>query len=396
MEMSDNSFRLIGDTPPVPPKKRARLDVSSVCSTNNASTDSMSFCPENMHLVSVLRNDPRSKCLVLHTRFGDDLKEAIVTLQKSSFPNDADTLQRCKVVNKLIVHKEDNNEEDSCLKQDESVNIEENNSSFPEWQAKSIMSNDVYHRFLVTNGLESVNSVDMTVIYPAESHHFAKFTGSGRHIIQETPEMYKDVILPFLSEKPKDLTWIDNIIAGTAEQDRVLYTDVNEEYGFTLVLDYQWDGTRLQELHCLGIAHNAKLTCLRDLRRCHVPMLRKMLQQGRNLLSDKYSKPADISDNKTCHNGHKVGLSKDQILAYLHYPPTFYRLHVHFMHVDSGDSGTIAGRAHILEEIIRNLEQDDFYYANRTITIFSHDQSPMYKAICAGCPLESTEDSVTE
>ncbi|CAH8875809.1 unnamed protein product [Trichobilharzia szidati] len=258
-----------------------------------------------------------------------------------------------------------------------------------------MMCNDVYHRFLVTNGLESVNSVDMTVIYPAESHHFAKFTGSGRHIIQETPEMFKDVILPFLSEKPKDLTWIDNIISGTAEQDRVLYTGVHEEYGFTLVLDYQWDGTRLQELHCLGIAHNEKLTCLRDLRRCHVPMLRKILQQGRNLLSDKYSKP-DVSDNQTCHNGPKVRLSKDQILAYLHYPPTFYRLHVHFMHVDSGDSGTIAGRAHILEEIIRNLEQDDFYYANRTITIFSHDQSPMYKAICAGRPLESTEDSVTE
>ncbi|CAH8581726.1 unnamed protein product [Schistosoma turkestanicum] len=364
-----------GDTPPVPPKKRARLDVPTV-DTVNGSTDATSFCPENMHLVSVLQNDLRSKCLVLHTRFGDDPKEAIVTLQKSSFPNDPNTLRRCKVVNKLIGFHASND----INEQNKTDETEDDN--FPQWQAKSIMKNDIYHRFLITNGLESINGIEMTVTYPAESHHFSRYTNSPRHIIQETPELYKDIILPFLSQKPKDLTWIDNVIAGIAEQDRTLHSDPDEVFGFTLVLDYRWDGLRIQELHCLGIAHDQKLTCLRDLRSCHVPMLKKILQVGRDTLFSKYS-TSETSDNQMSSDNSKILLSKDQILAYIHYPPTFYRFHIHFVHMDSGDNySTNACRAHILEEVIRNLEQDDLYYANRTITMFLHANSPMFTAIC--------------
>ncbi|VDO60229.1 unnamed protein product [Schistosoma margrebowiei] len=350
--MSENSFR-IGDTP-VPPKKRARLDVSTVDNVNG-STDATSFCPENMHLISVLQNDLRNKCLVLHTRFGDDPKEAIVTLQKSSFPNDPNTLK-----------------------------------------PKSIMKNDIYHRFLITNGLESINGIEMTVTYPAESHHFSRYTNSPRHIIQETPALYKDVILPFLSQKPKDLTWIDNVVAGIAEQDRTLHNDADEMFGFTLVLDYRWDGLRIQELHCLGIAHDRKLTCLRDLRSCHVPMLKRILQLGRDTLFHKYSK-SETSDNQMSGDNPKIILSKDQILAYVHYPPTFYRFHIHFVHIDSGDNyGTNACRAHILEEVIRNLEQDDLYYANRTITMFLHANNPMFSAICQNSSHISIVDSAPD
>ncbi|CAH8669799.1 unnamed protein product [Heterobilharzia americana] len=119
--MCDSSFRL-GDTPPVPPKKRARLDASTLNSTNG-SADCTSFYPENMHLVSVLRNDPKSKCLVLHTRFGDDIKEAIVTLQKSSFPSDAETLKRCKVVNKVLIPHAAHETKDRCNELDEKTKM---------------------------------------------------------------------------------------------------------------------------------------------------------------------------------------------------------------------------------------------------------------------------------
>ncbi|CAH8669809.1 unnamed protein product [Heterobilharzia americana] len=124
------------------------------------------------------------------------------------------------------------------------------------------------------------------------------------------------------------------------------------------------------------------------------PMLKKILQMGRSTLFAKYSK-RNTSDGQASHDDFKDVLSEDQILAYIHYPPTFYRLHVHFMHVDSGDSyGTIAGRAHILEEVIRNLEQNDLYYAERTITIFLHDRSPMFVAVCEDSCQKSTEDPI--
>ncbi|CAH8673846.1 unnamed protein product [Schistosoma rodhaini] len=387
--MSEDSFR-VGETPPVPPKKRARLDVSTV-DTVNGSTDVTSFRPENMHLISVLQNDLRNKCLVLHTRFGDDPKEAIVTLQKSSFPNDPNTLKCCKVVNKVIGLHISNDIDDQCHEEDKTDETE--NDTFPEWQAKSIMKNDIYHRFLITNGLESINGIEMTVTYPAESHHFTRYANSPRHIIQETPALYKDIILPFLSQKPKDLTWIDNVVAGIAEQDRTLHNDTDEMFGFTLVLDYRWDGLRIQELHCLGIAHDQKLTCLRDLRSYHVPMLKRILQLGRDALFRKYSK-SETSDNQMSGDNSKIILSKDQILAYIHYPPTFYRFHVHFVHIDSGDNyGTNACRAHILEEVIRNLEEDDLYYANRTITMFLHANNPMFTAICQNSSHISIVDS---
>nr|AAW25086.1 SJCHGC09282 protein [Schistosoma japonicum] len=387
--MSENSFRA-GDIAPVPPKKRARVDLSAV-DTISSSTDAAPFCPENMHLMSVLQNDLRNKSLVLHTRFGDDSKEAIVTLQKSSFPSDPDTLKRCKVVNKLLSLHTSNGTVDQSRDQDKTGEID--NVTFPQWQAKSIMTNDIYHRFFITNGLELVNGIDMTVIYPAESHHFTRYTNSRRLLFKKLLSYIK-MYSPFLVSETKDLTWIDNEYRN-AEQDRTLHNHIDEVFGFTLVLDYRWDGVRIQELHCLGIAHDQKLTCIRDLRSCHVPMLRNMLQLGRDSLFSKYSKSIS-SDNQLSDNSNILS-SKDQILAYIHYPPTFYRLHIHFVHIDSGDNyGTNACRAHILEEVIRNLEQDDLYYANRTITMFLHTNSPMFTAICESSYHESVVNPVSE
>ncbi|KAK4474514.1 hypothetical protein MN116_001661 [Schistosoma mekongi] len=202
-------------------------------------------------------------------------------------------------------------------------------------------------------------------------------------------------ILLISIEKPKDLTWIDNVVAGIAEQDRTLHNHIDEAFGFTLVLDYRWDGVRIQELHCLGIAHDQKLMCIRDLRSCHVPMLKRMLHLGRDSLFSKYSKSIS-SDNQEFSDNSNILSSKDQILAYIHYPPTFYRLHIHFVHIDSSDNyGTNACRAHILEEVIRNLEQDDLYYANRTITMFLHTNSPMFTAICESSYQESVTNPVS-
>lgn len=361
--LSDPCFT---DTPPAPPAKRPKSD-SPPNDPSEPVHSEKAFCPEKMHLISVLRNDLRAKCIVLHTRFEDTPeKESIVVLQKTAFPTTPATLRMGKVVRDVLGASDG----DSTLviaDHDPGSIVADSTSSFPNWQAKSISSNDVYHRLLVSAGLEAVNDVDMTVIHPAEPHHFKRYMASRRRIIQETPDTYHSAVLPFLKIKPRDLGWVDNILNGTSEQDRVLFTDVDPKLGFTLVLDYRWNEQRIQEMHCLAITRDPELSCMRDLRYSHVPMLKRMLAEGRHQLVTKYNRD------------HTLGpLDEDQIIAYLHYPPTFYRLHIHFVHVDTGDDGgTRTGRAHLLDDVIRNLELDDAYYANRTMTIYLHENSPM-------------------
>ncbi|KAH9285616.1 m7GpppX diphosphatase [Echinococcus granulosus] len=336
-----------------PPRKRRRTSINS----NSSSTPPASaYSPSNTRIIRVLRNDIRSKVIYLHVRFKDSLdQDAIVILQKSPFPNEIPDLCEAQVGVPYVEGDCDHNEKET---------------NFPTWKVDEIVSNDRYRRFSVVTGLERANRISMTVIHPAEAHHFSKYTSSKRQIVLETPQTYQNVILPFLESNPKDLSWVDNILNGTAEVERVLLTDKDANFGFTLVLDYRWDGSKLHELHALALARNPRLTCLRDLRACHLPMLRTMLTEGRKQLVAKY-------------NGEKEdGLREDQIIAYFHYPPTFYRLHMHFIHVEGpADGGTQVGKATLAEDVIENVEMKSEYYAERTVPIYLHDNHPFLDAI---------------
>lgn len=300
-------------------------------------------------------------------------KDSIVILQKSSFPNDPKSLQAAGVVCK--------SKADIQPPAPDTITAPPvNENATRDWEANVITSNDVYHRLLVTSGLESVNAVDMTIIHPAEQHHFKRFITGSRHIVHEDPSMYEKIIVPFLAEKPKDLTWVENVLTGKSEADRVLFSDADTLTGFVLAQDYRWSGQSVQELHYLAIARDPKLTCLRDLRGHHISMLQQIAEEGRRQICMKHSADA---------------IAYDQIIAYLHYPPTFYWLHVHLVHADKiEDMSMRAGRAHLLEEVIRNLQLDGDYYANRTITICLLDGSPMLDAVRRASPLCPPRTSV--
>ncbi len=341
---------------PEPPRKRRR-EASPENGEPKPSTSLQTFCPANTKIVRILRNDSRGKVICLHAKFADSLdKDAIIVLQKSPFPNDVDGV--CKA--KLGVPFDQKNETETG----------NDIPSFSEWQANEIVNNDIFHRIDVKAGLEHANNVSMTVIHPAEAHHFAKYSASRRRIVWETPELYTKAIVPFLESHPKDLSWVDNILKGTHEAERVLFKDEDEDLGFVHVLDYRWDGRQLHELHSLALARHPSLTCLRDLRGHHVPMLKKMLEQGRRSLVEKYGGEGENP------------LTEDKLIAYFHYPPTFYRLHMHFIHVDgAADGGTQAGKAHLAEDVIANLEMKSNYYADRTLAMYLHDNHPFCGAI---------------
>ncbi|VDD82999.1 unnamed protein product [Mesocestoides corti] len=336
-----------------PPLKRRRTSSKLGASPPPASN---AYCPSKTRILRVLRNDTRAKAICLHVKFSESMdKDSIVILQKSPFPNDVADLCGAHVGTAFT----EDDQEHALQEVD-----------FPTWKANEVVGNDIYHRFTVKSGLEETNDVNMTVIHPAESHHFAKYSSSRRLITSETPEIYSNVIVPFISSNPKDLRWVDNILDGTAEADRVLYSDEDADLGFTLVLDYRWNGCQLHELHALAIARNSQLTCLRDLRACHIPMLKKMLSEGKRKLVLKYSDQG------------KEPLREDQIIAYFHYPPTFYRLHMHFIHVDGpADGGTQVGKAHLAEDVVFNVEMKSSYYAERTMATYLHENHPFLRAI---------------
>ena len=74
------------------------------------------------------------------------------------------------------------------------------------------------------------------------------------------------------------------------------------------------------------------------------------------------------------------GVGPEQLRVFIHYHPQFYHLHVHFTraHVNPGCE---AERAHLLTDIIQNLEGCDDYYVRRTLTHRLRENDPLLKAL---------------
>lgn len=116
-------------------------------------------------------------------------------------------------------------------------------------------------------------------------------------------------------------------------------------------------------LNWLSIVHDMRIRTLRDLRGYHVAMLRQMLH-----------------DSMTAIEQH-TGIPRDQVMAYVHYPPSVYQLHVHFSYPYGQFCHRDAYRVHSLENIINNLEIDSDYYVKATLHLAMYRQSPHFLAL---------------
>jgi m7GpppX diphosphatase len=85
---------------------------------------------------------------------------------------------------------------------------------------------------------------------------------------------------------------------------------------------------------------------VRDLTADHLPMLKSILSESYKAIHDKY------------------GIPESKVSAYFHYQPTYWCLHIHFVHVDKakGDCEQLP-----LEEVIFNLEMNSNYYKLATL-----------------------------
>ncbi|XP_042330165.1 m7GpppX diphosphatase [Sceloporus undulatus] len=75
----------------------------------------------------------------------------------------------------------------------------------------------------------------------------------------------------------------------------------------------------------------------------------------------------------------RFSISGAQLRVYLHYQPSYYHLHVHFTALSYDAPGCTVERAHLLSDVIENLEYDSQYYQKRTLAFALRADEPLLK-----------------
>ena len=64
----------------------------------------------------------------------------------------------------------------------------------------------------------------------------------------------------------------------------------------------------------------------------------------------------------------------------MHYQPSYYHFHVHFTHLRYDAPGCGTGRAHLLQDVIDNIENiDSDYYFKKTLASVYKANDKLYK-----------------
>ncbi|SPO00147.1 related to histidine triad protein member [Cephalotrichum gorgonifer] len=220
------------------------------------------------------------------------------------------------------------------------------------WVA-NLGANDIYHWYMAgagnqpetRQGGEFFADMKINLIYPCTETHVKKYSRQGVRFVTETPEIYADLVRPYMQTKREEgrLNWVYNIIEGRKEVEDVIYrTELGKagDEGFLLIPDLNWDRTTIDGLHLLALVERRDLWSLRDLKKKHIPWLEHMKAK---LVA------ATVETYPT--------LEADQLKLYVHYQPTYYHLHIHIVNVAHEAGPTQAtGKAVGLEGIIETLK----------------------------------------
>lgn len=209
-----------------------------------------------------------------------------------------------------------------------------------------------------------------------------------QRLIVETRAMYDSIHAQNYIQQEVDRPakqWIINILNGVQEKDEV---KINTDE-FMLLPDtervnrYHWkiqninnnkkDKTPIRQrpvwrwctlqpcLNWLAIIKEPGLRSMRDLRGKHVPMLKRVLKKSLDRILAE------------------TGIQGDEVMAYIHYPPSVFQLHVHFAYPYAQHNHRDIYRIHSVQNILSNLEIDEDYYAKASIQLSLTRTSPLYQ-----------------
>ncbi len=191
-------------------------------------------------------------------------------------------------------------------------------------------TNDVFVKYKST-----LNEVEGELIICSD---LKKLDGFCKKISRETYSEYLD----FISKRDfKKEQWVYNILDGLAEQDKILYKDEK----IVVAPTYTWvDYNDLSKMYLLVFPMNKKLHSIRDLDGSHIELLEFIKSKTLEIIKSTY------------------GFESDVIKMYLHYAPSTYHLHVHFVLVSNTDTNSSCEYSHELSNVIENLKINSDYY----------------------------------
>jgi len=202
---------------------------------------------------------------------------------------------------------------------------------------------------------EVISFVKKTEIFTNDA--FTKYTATAvmkgeiivcNNISKSKPKkckkMVKDTYKEYLSfiEK-RDIEkdrWIYNIIDGKSEQDSILYSDDQ----CIVIPTYVWDSNNIDKLHILCLPTDITLRCIRSLTNQHIALLEHMKKQTIDVIKNVY----DLDETK--------------LKIFLHYEPSTYHLHLHFVNVNSVYLNASVEHSHELNNVLFNLSICPNYY----------------------------------
>ncbi|KAM6312667.1 m7GpppX diphosphatase [Podargus strigoides] len=222
------------------------------------------------------------------------------------------------------------------------------------------MRNDIYSTYHLYPPPE-LSEIKTTVVYPATEKHLQKYLRQEVHLVRETWEDYTNITLPFLQAQSFSIQWVYNILEKKAEADRIIHENPDPCNGFVIVPDFKWNQNQLDDLYLIALVHCREIKSLRDLTAEHLPLLRNILQEGKEAIVKRYGVPGS------------------QLRIYLHYQPSYYHLHVHFTALGYDAPGTSVERAHLLADVIDNLAMDSMYYQKRALTFALRADELLFK-----------------
>ena len=278
--------------------------------------DAEALIPQ-FELTRVLNQDQSGRRLTLLGSISD--QPALLTLERSAFPSS--TTDVASLIHRIM----------------STVNLG---------------ANDIYRWYMSNLDSSSVHSSPTTspdlkinLIYPCTSSHIRKYSTQRLHYVLETSQIYEDHVRPYVQSQLSAgrLDWIFNILSGLTEQEDVVLRsswDSPDDSGFLLLPDLNWDRSTITSLHLLALVQRRDIQSIRDLKKKHVPWLRKLREEIASSVAERYS------------------IDTDEIKLYCHYHPTYYHFHVHVVHVMlEPEGGTQSvGKAWALDMLIEWLD----------------------------------------
>ncbi|CAZ85248.1 unnamed protein product [Tuber melanosporum] len=236
-----------------------------------------------------------------------------------------------------------------------------------------IARNDIYHSFMASQNSE-YGEVKLTLIFPATETHIQKYTHQQLRMVVETPEIYRELVKPYVEEKRGSgrLDWVHNILEHKAEKESIIVEDTDDVEGFILLPDLKWDRKTMASMYTMAIVRRRDITSIRDLKKMHVPWLKNLRRRIPEVICEKYS-----------------GIEPDQIKLYVHYQPSYYHFHLHAISIshDSG-IGQATGKAILLGNIISRLESlggdEEAGMESVELTYFLGEESELWQRVFKG------------